>query len=100
MENRSMTGRTGVVFPTPYSQIPKRRRRRLPFDLGEEETTGLCPGTDDVHARVRVVHNGWVVVDSKGTEFYYTDPTDALYAVTVHLEMPPVNPLAVLWGDD
>jgi len=97
MQNRAMNGRNGVVFPTPYSQMPKRSPRRL--DFGDDEPVLLFP-RDEPEARVRIVQNGWVVVDSKGTEFYYTDPTDALHAVAVHLEMPPVNPLAVLLADD
>lgn len=96
MQKRSSNGRTGLVFPAPYSQIASDSDNKV------ESLSDLVVFAEDstVQAKVRVVHNGWVVTDSEGSEFYYADPTDALHAVAIHLEMPPVNPLAVLVADD
>ncbi|GMV38102.1 MAG: hypothetical protein AMXMBFR61_26100 [Fimbriimonadales bacterium] len=99
MHKRSMNGQQGPIFPTPHSQMPKRRKERgNRWDV--DSLSELFAENVEAQAKVRIVCNGWVVTDTKGNEFYYTDPTDALHAVAVHLEMPPVNPLAVLSAVD
>ncbi len=97
MQKRSLNGQQGPIFPAPYSQVskpPKGRGNRW------ESLSDIFADSHEPQAKLRIVHNGWVVTDSNGNDFYYADPTDALHAVAVHLEMPLVNPLAVLEGYD
>ncbi|MEP0766051.1 MAG: hypothetical protein HRF45_05855 [Fimbriimonadia bacterium] len=99
MQKRSLNGQQGLIYPAPYSQVSKRRKKRgSTWDL--DSLSELLVDSSEVQAKVRIVRNGWVVTDTEGSQFYYTDPTDALHAIAVHLEMPPVNPLAVLAATD